>query len=144
MAVRAGRSPLLSQRPWSVLFVGATLAMDVVALFISYLVASIMLDRSAWIHPLVLATIAIWPAVFASFGLYNPARLLPVSLAERQRGLVAAMVATVGFLVVVFAAHLEVRRDYVPVVIVCCLATVTYGRVVTRLLALTFNDWLQR
>jgi hypothetical protein len=128
--------------------------MDVVAVFAGYflgwLALAVFLGKLAFSRPeVLLATVAVWPVVFALFGLYSPRRLLSVSLAELQRGLAAAVVATLVVLAIVFETGEEVRRAYLPFLpvcclLVCCLLTVGYGRVATRLLALYANDWLKR
>jgi hypothetical protein len=145
-----GQSPLLSQRPWRGVLIGVTLAVDVAAVFAGYYLARLILDlffgttAVQVFRPIVFATVAIWPVVFALFGLYSPRRLMRVSLAELLRGCAAAVVATLLVLLVTSVAQIDPRREYLPLLLVCCLLTAGYGRVVTRLLALYANDWMKR
>jgi glucan phosphoethanolaminetransferase (alkaline phosphatase superfamily) len=122
----------------------ATFAGDVIAVIAGYDLAKTVLETNATtttqiFRPIVFATVAIWPVVFAVFGLYNPRRLIHVSRAEFIRGGAAAVVATLLVLLVTFEAQTEPRRYFIPALLVCCLLTVSLGRVVTRLLA--FAEW---
>ncbi len=140
----------LSQRPWPVLLAVVTLVGDVVAVIAGYDLAKAITDAffKSQIQPTVpffrasiFATIAIWPVVFALFGLYNPTRLMHVSRAEFVRGGLAAIQSTVLVVLVTFEAQAEPRRLFIPVLLVCCLLTVGIGRFVTRLLAFAANEW---
>jgi FlaA1/EpsC-like NDP-sugar epimerase len=141
MATGAGSQP---KRTWPAVLAGATLAGDVAAVIAGYDLAKAVVDMingttTGLFRHVIFATVAIWPVVFALFGLYSPRRLMHVSRDELLRGGAAAVVATLLVVLVTFEARTEPQRYFIPALLVCCLLTVSLGRVVTRLLA--FVEW---
>jgi hypothetical protein len=122
-------------------FISATLLVDVVAVITGYVLARTIVHSPffGW-NATVLATAAIWPVVFATFGLYQPWRLVQAHLVELQRLLTACVVAALLCVLVIFVARVEVARDFIPVLLGFCIFTMVTGRAVTRFLALTANQ----
>ena len=144
----AARRPIrLSQPPWSAILIIATLLVDIIALTTGYILAKTIVhgflfgEDGSFIARSVFATVAIWPVVFATFGLYQPRRLLHSHLGELQRLLTASVVAALLCVLVTFVMRIEVARDFIPVLAGSCLANVVVGRIVTRLLAFAANEW---
>src|SRR5579864_8653908 len=116
------------RRTWPVVLVAVTFAVDVAAVIAGYDLARALLDLffpssvaafgGVRISPIVFATIAIWPVVFAFFGLYKPQRLMRFSRAELLRGCAAAVVSTLLIVLVSFEAHAEPRRELIPALLV--------------------------
>lgn len=140
----------LSQRPWPVILVSATLLVDVVAVFTGYRLMRIIGDTYLGLlfpfRPIVFVTVTIWPVVFAIFGLYQPSRLIHPNPAEILRLLAASVV--VDFLVVLLVLFIAYARGtgptavlLPPVLLGSCLINVVAGRIVTRSLLLAVNDW---
>ena len=131
------------------MLISATLLVDTIAVITGYVLArtiihgSSSLVKNSWqaISRPVFATVAIWPVVFATFGLYQPRRLIHSHLGELQRLLTASVVAASLCALVIFVTRIAVSRDFIAVLLGSCLANVAVGRVVTRLLALAVNEW---
>ena len=131
------------------MLISATLLVDTIAVITGYVLArtiihgSSLLGENSWqaISRPVFATVAIWPVVFATFGLYQPRRLIHSHLGELQRLLTASVVAASLCALVIFVTRIAVSRDFIAVLLGSCLANVAVGRVVTRLLALAVNEW---
>lgn len=141
MGSPARRSNRLPQPSRHTILISTTLLVDVVAVITGYVLARTIVHSSflSW-NSTLLATVAIWPGVFAIFGLYQSRRLVHSYLVELQRVLTACVVAVLLCVLVIFAARIEVARDFIPVVLGSCAFTVVMGRVVTRLLALAANE----
>jgi len=141
-SVPATRPP--SARPWPALLAGITFAVDVVAVTLSYLLAKAVAHGVGWdsgkpihINAPIFATVAIWPAVFAIFGLYDLRR--PTATAEFQRLLNALLMSVLLVVLVTFVIQIDVSRGFVLWLLGCSLVTVVAGRLVTRRLTHTLN-----
>jgi len=132
-----------------VILISTTLLVDIIAIITGYVLArtiirgSSLFGEDAWLatSPFVFATVAIWPVVFATFGLYQPRRLVHSHVRELQRLVTASVVAALLCVLFHFVTRIAVARDFIPVLLGSCLANVVIGRVVTRLLALAVNEW---
>ncbi len=126
-----------------------TFAVDVVAVLGGYFLAKTLLkawgDDSLrtlpWVHITpMFATIAIWPVVFAVYGLYDLRR--PTHATAEMRRLFNAGVMSV-LLVALVAIEIkqepQVRPALIPALLIVCLATVVTGRLITRRLTHVLN-----
>ena len=141
-SVPATRPP--SARPWPALLAGLTFAVDVVAVTLSYLLAKAVAHGVGWdsgkpihINAPIFAPVAIWPAVFAIFGLYDLRR--PTATAEFQRLLNALLMSVLLVVLVTFVIEVDVSRGFVLWLLGFSLVTVVAGRLATRRLTHTLN-----
>jgi FlaA1/EpsC-like NDP-sugar epimerase len=126
-------SPMpLSGRPWPVT-VAVKSAVDILAVIVGYLLATTAVSPYApWgsrahFPLLIVATVAIWPLVYAVFGLYDVRRHSDV-----QRVVNAGLTAALFVLMVLFFARVDVSRDYFAALLVFSLVSVVVARLVTR------------
>ena len=129
----------------------ATFVVDICAVFLGYYISKNLL--SAWTDTshatritAIYATVAIWPVVFAVYGLYDLRR--PTHATAEFRRLFNGAVMSV-LLVALIAIEVDPRvnaskglilgRGFIPTLLVVCLVTVVAGRLVTRRLSHTLN-----
>jgi exopolysaccharide biosynthesis polyprenyl glycosylphosphotransferase len=127
-------------RPWPVILAFVTFAVDVVAVAAAYLLAkAIVKDGFAFSisHP-IFATIAIWPVIFAVYGLYDLRRPTHAT-AELQRLFNAIAICVLLVVLFIFITKLRPALDFIPVLLVLSLATITAGRLMTRRLGHSLN-----
>ncbi len=134
-----------AERPWALILAITTFAVDIVAVVGGYFLARIVLDLYNGkvggpdpFRPVVFATVAIWPVVFAIYGLYDLRR--PTHATAELRRLVNAAVMSVLLVVLItFETETDPRRELIPALLVICLVTVITGRLVTRRMTHTLN-----
>jgi FlaA1/EpsC-like NDP-sugar epimerase len=107
-------------------------AVDIVAVIFGYLLATAVSPYAPWgtrahFPLLIVATVAIWPLVFAVFGLYDVRRP-----ADVHRVVNAGLVAALFVLMVLFFARVDVSRDYSVALLAFSLVSVVVARLVTR------------
>lgn len=130
--------------PWPVILAITTFAVDVVAVIAGYLLSKAMLDlffpvkSEQLFRGPVLATVAIWPVVFAVYGLYDLRRPTHAT-AEFRRLFNAAVMSVLLVVLVTFVAETDPRRELIPALLVVCLGTVTTGRLISRRLTHVLN-----
>lgn len=143
-AAIAGAVAQKAERPWAVILAVTTFAVDVCAVVAGYFVARILLDAyfngdgKAFFRPLVFATVAIWPVVFAVYGLYDLRRPTHAT-AELRRLFNAAVMAVLLVVLVTFEIGDDLKRELIPALLIVCLATVITGRLLTRRLTHILN-----
>jgi exopolysaccharide biosynthesis polyprenyl glycosylphosphotransferase len=127
-------------RPWPLILAGITFGVDLVALIAAYILAKVILkdDLDFSISHPIFATIAIWPVVFAIYGLYDLRRPTHAT-AELQRLFNAIAISLLLVVLFVFVTKLTTPRDFIPILLVISLATVTTGRLITRRLGHSLN-----
>jgi exopolysaccharide biosynthesis polyprenyl glycosylphosphotransferase len=142
-SVPATRPP--SARPWPALLAGITFAVDVVAVTLSYLLAKAVAHGVGWdsgkpihINAPIFATVAIWPVVFAIFGLYDLRRPTHAA-AEFQRLFNALLMSVLLVVLITFVIKIDIPRSFFVWLLGFGLVTIPTGRVLTRRLAHTLN-----
>ena len=150
-ASRPAASQRVTQAPWAMILAIATFVVDICAVFLGYYISKNLL--SAWTDTshatritAIYATVAIWPVVFAVYGLYDLRR--PTHATAEFRRLFNGAVMSV-LLVALIAIEVDPRvnaskglilgRGFIPTLLVVCLVTVVAGRLVTRRLSHTLN-----
>ncbi len=130
------------RRHWPLALAVITFAVDLVAIAASYVLARTFHDDN---FPISLSpafpiygTIALWPIVFAVYGLYDLRRPTHAT-AEMQRLFSAVAISVLLVVLVIFVAKLTTARDFVAVLLVIGLVTVTSGRLMTRRLGHSLN-----
>lgn len=140
-----------SQIPWAVILAITTFAVDILAVLAGYYLAKTLLHawsdipkipRLTWIY----GTVAIWPVVFAVYGLYDLRRPTHATAEFRRlfNGAVMSvlLVALITFEVdprVKASQELTLSRAFIPTLLVVCLLTVVAGRLATRRLSHVLN-----
>jgi exopolysaccharide biosynthesis polyprenyl glycosylphosphotransferase len=134
-----------AERPWAVILAVTTFAVDICAVVAGYFLAKLFLDShysltpdETFFRPIVFATVAIWPVVFAVYGLYDLRRPTHAT-AELRRLFNAAVMAVLLVVLVTFEANADPRRGFIPALLIVCLATVITGRLITRRLTHVLN-----
>ena len=134
------------QIQWPLVLAMATFAVDVIMVFAGYFLAKTILQLyfagskpdTTSVRGAVLATVAVWPVVFAIYGLYDLRR--PTHVAAELRRLFNAVVMSVLLVVLItFEAEADPRRELIPVLLVTCLLTVVAGRMSIRRLTHGLN-----
>jgi exopolysaccharide biosynthesis polyprenyl glycosylphosphotransferase len=127
-------------RPWPLILAFVTFAVDLVAVSAAYLLAKVFVkdDFVFTLGQPVFATIAIWPVVFAIYGLYDLRRPTHAT-AELQRLFNAIAICVLLVVLFYFVTQNQPRRDLIPVLLVVSLVTITTGRLVTRRLGHSLN-----
>jgi exopolysaccharide biosynthesis polyprenyl glycosylphosphotransferase len=138
-----------SQIPWQVILAITTFAVDILAVFAGYYLAKTLLHawqdiptgpRLTWIY----GTVAIWPVVFAVYGLYDLRRPTHAT-AEFRRLFNGAVMSVLLVALITFEVDPLVTesrgpsRAFIPTLLVVCLVTVVAGRLVTRRLSHVLN-----
>jgi FlaA1/EpsC-like NDP-sugar epimerase len=121
----------LPGRPWPVT-VAVKVAVDILAVIVAYLLATVVSPYAPWSNRarfplLIVATVPIWPLVFALLGLYDVRRH-----AEMHRVVNAGLVAALCVLMGLFFARVDVSRDYFAALLAFSLVSVVVARLVTR------------
>jgi exopolysaccharide biosynthesis polyprenyl glycosylphosphotransferase len=125
-------------RPWPVILAVVTFAVDIIAVSVAYILAKGLVDHKlAFAFP-ILATVAIWPVVFAVYGLYDLRRPTHAT-AEMQRLFNAVAMSVLLVVLVIFVTRAPSSRDFIPVLLTASLLTIFSGRIVTRRLSHTLN-----
>ncbi|MGA7988193.1 MAG: sugar transferase [Candidatus Dormiibacterota bacterium] len=131
--------------PWPLILAITTFAVDVVAVVAGYYLSRVILEwfvpstgNQTPFRPPVLATVAIWPVVFAVYGLYDLRRPTHAT-AEFRRLFNAAVMSVLLVVLVTFIAETDPRRELIPALLVVCLGTVTIGRLISRRLTHVLN-----
>jgi exopolysaccharide biosynthesis polyprenyl glycosylphosphotransferase len=127
-----------SGRPWPVILAVITFAVDFIAVTIAYLLAKGLVDHRFSISFPIFATVAIWPVVFAVYGLYDLRRPTHAT-AEMQRLFNAVAISVLLVVLVVFVTRINASRDFIPVLLTMALVTIFAGRLITRRLSHTLN-----
>jgi exopolysaccharide biosynthesis polyprenyl glycosylphosphotransferase len=132
------------ERPWAVILAITTFAVDVCAVVAGYFLARVFLgvffprfDQS-FFRPIVFATVAIWPVVFAVYGLYDLRRPTHAT-AELRRLFNAAVMAVLLVVFFIFESGADLKRELIPALLIVCLATIITGRLITRRLTHILN-----
>jgi len=121
-------SPMpLSGRPLPV-----TVAVDILAVILGYLLATVVSPYAPWggrahFPLLIIATVAIWPLVFAVLGLYDVRRHT-----DMHRVVNAGLVAALLVLIILFVARVDVSRDYFAALLAFSMVSIVVARLVTR------------
>jgi len=121
----------LSRRPRPVT-VAVKVAVDFIAVIFGYLLATVISPHAPWgtrahFPLLIVATVAIWPLVFAVFGLYDERRHT-----EMHRVVNAGLVAALCVLMGLFFARVDVSRDYFASLLAFSLVSVVVARLVMQ------------
>jgi exopolysaccharide biosynthesis polyprenyl glycosylphosphotransferase len=135
-----------AERPWAVILAITTFAVDICAVVAGYFLAKLLLDvffplkppEETFFRGVVFATVAIWPVVFAVYGLYDLRRPTHAT-AELRRLFNAAVMSVLLVVLVTFEAGTDPRRELIPALLIVCLATVITGRLITRRLTHILN-----
>ena len=128
-----------SARPWPVIIAFITFAVDIVAVIASYYMTKAAVDQKVLaINSTIFATAAIWPVVFAIYGLYDLRRPTHAT-AEVQRLLNAVAISVLLVVLVIFVTRMDLSRDFVPVLLAFSMVTVFGGRLITRRLTHILN-----
>ena len=127
-------------RPWPLILAFITFGVDLVALTGAYILAkAIVRDNFDFsVSQPIFATIAIWPVVFAIYGLYDLRRPTHAT-AELQRLFNAIAINVLLVVLFVFVTKIKPSVDFIPVLLVVALLTVTAGRLMTRRLGHSLN-----
>jgi exopolysaccharide biosynthesis polyprenyl glycosylphosphotransferase len=139
-ALAAAATYMAPTRPWPLILAVITFAVDLVAVTSAYVLAkAIAQDKYAFsfAHPLF-ATIAIWPVVFAVYGLYDLRRPTHAT-AELQRLFNAIAISVLLVVLFYFITRIRPAYDLVPLILVLSVLTVTTGRLMTRRLGHSLN-----
>jgi exopolysaccharide biosynthesis polyprenyl glycosylphosphotransferase len=142
---RAAVAPSLAgkakARPWPLILAFVTFAVDLVAVTLAYYLARDIVRKEdlsfSLSHPIYL-TVAVWPIVFAIYGLYDLRRPTHAT-AELQRLFSAVAISVLLVVLFDFITRLAPARDFIPVLLVVSLALVTTGRLATRRLGHSLN-----
>ena len=134
-----------SVRPWPLILAIVTFAVDMVAVLISTYLAKSIAHGVGWDSgkPLVLEwpiflTVAVWPVVFAIYGLYDLRRPTHAT-AELQRLFNAILMSVLLIVLVTFIGPIEISRGFVVWLLGFSLVTVVTGRLITRRLGHSLN-----
>jgi exopolysaccharide biosynthesis polyprenyl glycosylphosphotransferase len=125
-------------RPWPVILAVVTFAVDIIAVAAAYILAKGLVDHKLAFGFPIFATVAIWPVVFAVYGLYDLRRPTHAT-AEMQRLFNAVAMSVLLVVLVIFVTRAPSSRDFIPVLLTVSLATIFTGRLVTRRLSHTLN-----
>jgi exopolysaccharide biosynthesis polyprenyl glycosylphosphotransferase len=130
---------------WAVILAVVTFVVDVVAVSVSYLLAKAVAHGVGWdsskpitFNALTFTTVAIWPVVFAAYGLYDLRRPTHAT-AEFQRLFSALLTSVVLVVLVTFAVRIDISRSFFAWLLGLSLATVPVGRVLTRRVSHALN-----
>jgi len=141
-----------SRVPWPVILAITTFAVDILAVFAGYYLAKTLMHawndiptapKLTWIY----ATVAIWPVVFAVYGLYDLRRPTHAT-AEFRRLFNGAVMSVLLVALITFEVYSRVTvsrgftpisRAFIPTLLMVCLVTVVAGRLVTRRLSHVLN-----
>jgi exopolysaccharide biosynthesis polyprenyl glycosylphosphotransferase len=141
--VDATRAP--SARPWPLILAGVTFAVDVLAVTLSYLLAKALAHEVGWdsgkpihLNSLMFLTVAVWPVVFAIYGLYDLRRPTHAT-AEFQRLFNALLMSALLVLLITFVAKIDISRSFFAWLLGLSLVTIPTGRVLTRRLGHALN-----
>jgi exopolysaccharide biosynthesis polyprenyl glycosylphosphotransferase len=128
-------------RPWPLMLAIITFAVDLVAVTAAYVLAKHIArdtDALSFTHPLY-ATIAIWPVVFGIYGLYDLRRPTHAT-AELQRLFNAIAISVLLVVLFYFITRIPAPgRDFIPLLLVLSVLTITTGRLITRRLGHSLN-----
>ncbi len=138
-------APALNQRapsrPWPLILAFVTFGVDMIAVTAAYLIAKEIVRKEdvafALNHP-ILFTIAIWPIVFAIYGLYDLRRPTHAT-AELQRLFIAVAISVLLVVLFDFVTRITPARDFIPLLLVISLVTITSGRLLTRRIGHSLN-----
>jgi CDP-diglyceride synthetase len=141
-ASAAAPSQRVSQAPWPLILAIATFVVDIIAVFAGYYLSKNLLsawkDTSTSPHiTWIYATVAIWPVVFAVYGLYDLRRPTHAT-AEFRRLFNGAVMAVllVALITIEVDPHVSASsgfilgRGFIPTLLVVCLVSVVAGRLV--------------
>ncbi len=129
------------RRHWPLALAALTFAVDLVAVVAAYILARTLVHDDGQTLSLsapIYATVAVWPVVFAIYGLYDLRRPTHAT-AEMQRLFNAVAISVLLVVLAIFAAQLKTGRDFIPVLLVIALVTITGGRLLTRRLGHSLN-----
>jgi exopolysaccharide biosynthesis polyprenyl glycosylphosphotransferase len=127
-------------RPWPLILAIVTFAVDIVAVTAAYILAKAIVkdDTLSSLSEPMFATIAIWPVVFATYGLYDLRRPTHAT-AELQRLFNAIAISVLLVVLFVFITRISPSRDFIPLLLVVSVLTITTGRLITRRLGHALN-----
>ena len=141
--VEATRTP--SARPWPLILAGATFAIDMLAVTLSYLLAKAVAHEVGWdserpihLNSWIFLTVAVWPVVFAIYGLYDMRRPTHAT-AEFQRLFNALLMSALLVLLITFVIRIDISRSFFAWLLGLSLVTIPVGRVLTRRAAHALN-----
>jgi exopolysaccharide biosynthesis polyprenyl glycosylphosphotransferase len=134
-----------SSRPWPVILAMVTFAVDMVAVVISTYLAKSIAHGVGWdsgkslnLEWPIFLTGAVWPVVFAIYGLYDLRRPTHAT-AELQRLFNAILMSVLLIVLVTFIGPIEISRSFVVWLLGLSLVTVVTGRLITRRLGHSLN-----
>ena len=133
-----------SSRPWPVILAGITFAVDLLAVTIStYLARAVAHDKLfdgsfAPTVSRVYVTLAVWPVVFAIYGLYDLRRPTHAT-AELQRIFHAVLMSLLLVVLIAFIAGIDISIGFIVWLLGFSIASIVVGRLVTRRLAHALN-----
>jgi exopolysaccharide biosynthesis polyprenyl glycosylphosphotransferase len=127
-------------RPWPVILALVTFAVDLIAVTAAYFLAKAIAKDGFEISTSqpVFVTIAVWPVVFAIYGLYDLRRPTHAT-AELQRLFNAIAISVLLVVLFIFITQIRASRDLIPMLLVLSLVTITAGRLMTRRLGHSLN-----
>ena len=134
-----------SARPWPLILSGVTLGVDVLAVTLNYLLAKALAHEVGWdsgkpihVNSLMFLTVAVWPVVFAIYGLYDLRRPTHAT-AEFQRLFNALLMSALLVLLITFVAKIDISRSFFAWLLGFSLVTIPTGRMLTRRLSQALN-----
>jgi CoA-binding domain/Bacterial sugar transferase len=133
-----------SSRPWPVILAGITFAVDLLAVTIStYLARAVAHDKlfDGSFAPTgyrVYVTLAVWPVVFAIYGLYDLRRPTHAT-AELQRLFHAVLMSLLLVVLIAFIAEIDISLGFIVWLLGFSIVSIVSGRLVTRRLAHALN-----
>ncbi len=134
-----------SARPWPLILAFITFAVDIVAVTLSYYLAKTVAHEIGWdsgkpIHlgwPIFL-TVAVWPCVFAIYGLYDLRRPTHAT-AELQRLFNAILMSVLVVVLITVAVPIDPSRSFIVWLLGFSMVAVVTGRLLTRRVSHTLN-----
>jgi exopolysaccharide biosynthesis polyprenyl glycosylphosphotransferase len=131
---------------WVIATAVLTLAVDVTAVGLGYLLAKLFRYGDLDIGPVLLqrvgtavfATALVWPLIFAVYGLYDLRRPTHIT-AEMQRLFQAVVTSVMVVALIIFAARIDVSRSFIVSLFVFCLVTAASGRLLVRRMSHSLN-----
>jgi exopolysaccharide biosynthesis polyprenyl glycosylphosphotransferase len=129
-----------SPRPWALILTAVTFAVDLVAVTLSIYLARIVARGDGWgslsAWP-IFVTVAVWPVVFAIYGLYDLRR--PALATQLQRLMNAVLMSVLLVVLITFVARIEISRSFVVWLLVFSMVGVVAGRLAVRRLRHALN-----
>ena len=141
-------TPLVEQtsspRRWPLILAAITFAVDLVSVSLSIYLAKIVARGDGWASGFpslsawpIFATVAVWPVVFAVYGLYDLRR--PALATQLHRLMNAVLMSVLLVVLITFVARIEISRSFVVWLLVFSMVGVLAGRLAVRRLRHALN-----